>query len=89
MCRLILDPLQKKKWPMICGCYSSHAHTSMDLYILQSASTNVVTCRRSAKLPLPPPPEHAMVASPNTEHSELQAKYLHGGWRLKVRRCVI
>ena len=89
MCRLILDPLQKKKLPMSYGCYSSHAHTGTYRHILQSANTDVLACRRSAKLPLPPPPEHAMVASPNTEHSELQAKYLHGGWRLKVRRCVI
>lgn len=40
----------------------------------------------AAGLPLPPPPEHAAVASPNTQHSEMQARYMHGGVKLVVRR---
>ena len=41
---------------------------------------------RLAKMPVPPPPEHAKVAAANEHLSEQRARYLYGGWRLKAER---
>ena len=41
---------------------------------------------RMAKMPVPPPPDHAKVAAANEHQSEQQARYLHGGWKLKAKR---